>query len=448
LIRPLLALAGLLVAAPAASAATPGALSELPGAGGCVLQVDDRGGSGTCNPGGAISDGNAIALAPDGQNIYVTSSDDSAVVAIARDPNTGAVRQLDGATGCIQSMSNLPAGRTCTPGRRLQGANGVAVSDDGRFVYASTYLNRSIAILTRDTGTGALMQPGDLTGCVSNDAEDCTKDPRMDGMFDIVLSSDGRFAYAAGTNRVLAFARDGATGALAPLLSQGCVAATARPGCVAGHGLKGAIALALSPDGRTLYVTSFNSNAVAALGVNPATGSLSQASGRRGCWTGSKRSKECTLVRGILDASNVTVSPDARNVYVTSTSGLAVFKRKADGGLSQLAGKRGCFGPKGCAKAVGLDGARSVVVSPGDGRDVYVTTDYSDALLSFARGKGGALTQLRPPAGCIVDQQDKAKGCSSSARALLDNPEDLTLTPDGHFAYVAAGGVDAFLRAG
>jgi DNA-binding beta-propeller fold protein YncE len=451
LTRLLLALAGLLVAAPAASAATPGALSELPGPGGCVLQVSDSGSSGTCNPGGAISDGNAIALSPDGQNVYVTSSDDNAVVAIARDPSTGTIQQLDGAAGCIQSMVVLPAGRACTPGRRLQGANGVAVSDDGRFVYASTNFDKSVAILTRDTGTGALTQPADPTGCVARVAPDCTTDARVAAMFDIVLSSDGRFAYTAGSDRVLAFARDGATGALAPLVSRGCVAARARPGCAAGHGLRGAIALALSPDGRTLYVASFGSNAVTALNVNAGTGSLSQASGRRGCWTGSKkRSNECTLVRGISDASNVTVSPDARNVYVTSTSpsGLAVFKRKSDGGLSQLAGKRGCFGPKGCAKAVGLDGARSVAVSPDDGRNVYLTTDFSDAVLSFTRGKGGALTQLRPPAGCIVDQQDHSKGCASAARALLDNPEAVTLTPDGHFVYVAEGGVDAFLRAG
>jgi DNA-binding beta-propeller fold protein YncE len=439
-----------MLAAPAASAATPGALSELPGPGGCVLQVGDNGSSGTCNPGGALSDGNAIALSPDGQNIYLTSSDDNAVVAVARDPTSGTIQQLDGASGCIQSKIVVGAGRPCTPGRRLGGANGVAVSDDGRFVYASTNLDRSVAVLTRDTGTGVLTQPADPTGCVARFADDCTKDGRMAAMFDIVLSSDGRFAYTAGSNRVLAFARDGATGALAPLLSGGCVAVKTEPGCVAGHGLNGAVALALSPDGRALYVASFGSSAVTALSVNPGTGAISQASGRRGCWSGRTKSKECTVVRGIGDASNATVSSDARNVYVTSTSpsGIAVFKRKANGGLAQLAGKRGCFGPKGCAKAVGLDGARSVAVSPGDGRNVYVTTDFSDAVLSFARGKGGALSQLPSPAGCIVDRQDKAKGCASSARALLDNPEAITLTPDGHFVYVGAGGVDAFLRAG
>jgi hypothetical protein len=71
---------------------------------------------------------------------------------------------------------------------------------------------------------------------------------------------------------------------------------------------------------------------------------------------------------------------------------------------------------------------------------------YSDALLSFFRGSGGALRQLPREHGCIVDLKDHAKGCASAARALLDNPEALTLTPDGRYLYVAAGGVDAFLR--
>lgn len=441
----LIAGVALLVAAPSALAAPRGALTELPGPGGCVLQVDDEGGSGTCNPGGALTDGNGIAVAPDGRNLYVTSGDDNAVAVLARDPATGNIRQLDGEAGCVVTASVLPPGRPCAVGRRLGGAHGVVVSPDGRFVYVASFFGRSVTAFARDQASGALTQLDGLAGCVARTAADCTPDPRMGAMFDIVMSADGAFVYTVGADRVLAFGRNAATGALTPIANGGCVARSARPGCATGHGLRSAIGLALSPDGRSLYVASSFSKAVALVTVRG--GGLSQPSGTKGCWSSGRKSEGCAVARGLPDAQRVAVSRDGRSVYVLSgdPASVAVFKRKRGGGLSQLAGKRGCVGPKGCGKAVGLVGGSDVTVAP-DGRNVYVTTNYSDAVLGFTRGSGGALTQFPGASGCIVDRMDKAKGCTPGGRALLDNPEAIVVTPDGRYVYVAAGGVDAFRR--
>ena len=441
----LLAGVALLLAAPSALAATPGALSELPGPGGCVLNVDENSTAGTCNPGNALSDGAGIALAPDGRNVYVTSGDDNAVAVLARDPATGNIRQLDGEAGCVATPGTVRTGRPCALGRHLGGAGGLVVSPDGRFVYVASAFANALTAFSRDPATGVLTQLDGLAGCVARAEADCTGDPRMGQMFGIAISADGSFVYTAGSDRLLAFSRDAATGALAPVASGGCVANRARPGCTTGHGLRSAIGLGLSRDGHSLYVASFSSRSVALLNVSG--GALSQPSGRRGCWSSARKSDGCAAARGLPDAQRVTVSRDGRNVYVLSRdpASVAIFKRKAGGTLSQLAGPRGCIGPKGCRKAVGLVGGSGLAVAP-NGRNVYVTTDYSDALLSFSRGSGGALTQLPGRAGCIIDAKDKLKGCTPAARALIDNPEAVVLTPDGRYLYVAAGGVDAFRR--
>jgi DNA-binding beta-propeller fold protein YncE len=433
--------AALLLAAPVAQAAG-GALTELPGPGGCLLDTSTGDSPGTCSPATAISDGNGVALAPDGRNLYVTSGDDSSVSVINRDPNTGAIAQA----GCLSSGGPLPGAATCSPARRLSGASSAVVSPDGRFVYVTSSFGRSITAFARDPATGALTQLEGTAGCVARSAADCMRDSRLGPLYGIVMAPDGQNLYAVGNNRVLSLGRDPASGQLQLIPNSGCVANHAVPGCDAGRGLDQAIGLALSPDGKSLYVASYASKAVALIRVTGGW-SLSQPHGRAGCWSSAHRLGGCAPARGLPDAQRAAVSPDGRNVYVVSRdpTAVALFKRKAGGGLSQLAGRRGCIGAKGCAKAVGLSGGSGVAVSP-DNRNVYVTTDYTDAVLSFSRGAGGTLTQLRGPGGCIVDQTDKQKGCARAARALLDNPEAIALTPDGRYAYVAAGGVDAFAR--
>ena len=45
----------------------------------------------------------------------------------------------------------------------------------------------------------------------------------------------------------------------------------------------GSRAIAISPDGRDVYVASGGSDAIAVFARNPATGALTQLSGKRGC---------------------------------------------------------------------------------------------------------------------------------------------------------------------
>ena len=84
-----------------------------------------------------------------------------------------------------------------------------------------------------------------------------------------------------GSNGVVAFSRAGDTGALT---SVGCVSDSGgdgRPGtdgfCANGDALLGASDIAVSPDGRHVYVASHTSNGIAWLARDAATGTLTPA---------------------------------------------------------------------------------------------------------------------------------------------------------------------------
>jgi 6-phosphogluconolactonase (cycloisomerase 2 family) len=211
---------------------------------------------------------------------------------------------------------------------------------------------------------------------------------------DLALSADGRFLYAAAYHdgAVTAFARDPASGRLTALGGAGgCVAAGAGAGCARGRGLDGAFNLALSPDGGSLYAVARHSAALTVFDLDPATGALRQKDGAAGCLS-SKPEPGCGRTRGLLGARGVTVAPEGRTVYTGAftDSALGVFARARDGRLTRLPGRDGCLAagrsPAGCARGHGLRHAWGIAVS-GDGRFAYVGVggDRNSGLAVFRR---------------------------------------------------------------
>src|SRR5438094_812918 len=110
------------------------------------------------------------------------------------------------------------------------------------------------ATATALTATAALTQPSGAGGCVSE---------------------TGSGACAA----VARFIRNTATGAVAqPAGSSGCVGETGWP-CADGHGLGGPSSVAVSPDGKSVYVASDGGNAVDRFNRNTTTGAITQPAG-------------------------------------------------------------------------------------------------------------------------------------------------------------------------
>jgi DNA-binding beta-propeller fold protein YncE len=314
--------------------------------------------------------------------VYVAAGGSSALAVFARNRRTGALRQLRGSQGCI---SQRPGGG-CAVGRALNEPVAVAVSPDGERVYvAGRRFPSGVAVLDRGRG-GALTQADGAAGCVAQQGADgCAPTRAMRSPEDVVVSPDGRSVLvAAMRSNAVVHLRNGAGGLTQPAGTAGCIARTTVKGCADGHALRGPVELALTPDGRGVYVASSTSDAVTILRRSRRTGALSQPRGRAGCISqvGERRPFRgpCMPGRALDEVWSLAVSPDGLNVYTVSTkvNALGINARNpTTGRLAPLPGKRACFirgGGFGCAKGRGLTVAVSVVVSP-DGRNVYVASE-------------------------------------------------------------------------
>ena len=137
--------------------------------------------------------------------------------------------------------------------------------------------------------------------------------------------------------------------------------------------------MAISPDGRSLYVTY--DATITTFSRDPNSGALQQLPGAQGCLVREVLAgSDCVIARGISGADDVAVAPDGRSLYVSSeglrTSGIAVFARDPDSGvLTQLPGELGCIsdGLAACARARRAHPVTDVAVAP-NGATVYVTS--------------------------------------------------------------------------
>ena len=117
-----------------------------------------------------------------------------------------------------------------------------------------------------------------------------------------------------------------------------------------GRELDGAIGVAVSPDSRNVYVASSVDAAVAVFDIDPGTGGLAQKAGQDGCVSESGSLLSCEDGRALLQAWAVAVSPDGRNVYVASfqSDAVLIFDRDpATGAIDQKPGLAGCISQDG-----------------------------------------------------------------------------------------------------
>jgi DNA-binding beta-propeller fold protein YncE len=457
----------LLAFAAPAFGTTPGALVQLSGTAGCLSSqppVQDTNGCGTGQTFGP--DGSAIAASPDGQNVYVTRSEVTAdanyevgaVLVFSRQAG-GALTQLAGNDGCF---SNGAPG--CGAGRALGGAKDIVVSPDGKNVYVAASGANAIAVLDRHPD-GTLTQNVDAGGCVSQDGTDNDVGGPADSCGDV-------------------------------------------------RGLDGVRALAMSSDGTSLYAIggSESTNSVAVF-KRDANGFLTQADDASGCvsndGTDGDGGSTCATARPMYEPTDVVVSKDGNNVYVSVSEGrlpigwegvrqsatrqflngdhgpgaIVVFKRNAgDGSLTQPGDATGCLTRDGgwddtqketrnhtCTEATGLEDAIQIGMSPDD-KNVYVVSqgggpidDHPGALTAFARDGEGALAPLPGTAACVtangtdgtehyeVAQPDPANvGVCQTANGMHE-PSGIAFSADGKNLYTMNeddSAVAAFLRDG
>lgn len=285
--------------------------------------------------------------------------------------------------------------------------------------------------------------------CLSGDpAAGCTQIAQLGGAWNLVVSPDGKTAYAAAfsSGAVHVFDRNPATGTLTP---KQCLTWFANvPGCTSSvPAIRRPNDIMVSNDGKQLYVAGeADANVPVAASMvtftrDPSTGLLTfsaciNENGTEGCTDG-------TAVGG----HGAMLSADQKNVYALGTSSLRTFNRAADGVLTEAPGAMGCYGPdNGCTDTTPRPGGRQLALSA-NGTTLYVPSFAGPGILIFNRDtSSGAITQKPGKSGCLATAETAT--CTGVPQ-IGQFTENVVPSPDGGQLYLShSNGIVTFTRNG
>ncbi|MBX3001131.1 MAG: beta-propeller fold lactonase family protein, partial [Caldilineaceae bacterium] len=216
--------------------------------------------------------------------------------------------------------------------RNMDGPNALVLSPDGRFLYTANQFSNGVSIFARDANNGRVTFVESLRNGDSDEAG--TSIRGLGTALSLILSADGRFLYATGRNddAVVVFARDGESGklTLVEVIGDGRPDATGD----AVDGLDGAAYLALSPAQDFLYVTSHYANALVTFQRDNSSGRLTFVDQMRG-----QQVEGIPYVEGLREPYAPLISRDGRTLFVPArgSNRLFIFNRNPADGKVTLA---------------------------------------------------------------------------------------------------------------
>jgi 6-phosphogluconolactonase (cycloisomerase 2 family) len=139
----------------------------------------------------------AVAVSPDGCHVYVVGDQDDAVAVFGRDSGLGTL-------SFIQVITD-----TGSVANGLDKARGLAISPDGEYVYVASVGADTLTVYDRNPGSGMLTFVE-----IHQDGLDGVEG--LDGALSVAVSPDGRRVYAAGSmdDSLAVFSRDPESGTL------------------------------------------------------------------------------------------------------------------------------------------------------------------------------------------------------------------------------------------
>ena len=292
-------LAAFCLAVAASLAVVPGAVGELT-YDGCLA---NDGSDGCVDlPGTPLTGASSVAVGPSG-TVYATAFGANSILHFF----AGAQGRLS-YDGCLAADGS--GGCSDLPGTPLLGASSVAVAPSGT-VYATAGSGSILHFFTAPKGQLS------YDGCLADDGSGgCIDLPGtpLAGASSVAVAPSGTvYATAVGANSFLHFF----AGAQGQLSYDGCLADDGSNGCsdLPGTPLSGASSVAVAPSG-TVYATAFGANSILHSFAAP-QGQLSYD----GCLANDGSDGCVDLPGAPLDQpTSVAVSPDGRSVYVTAFS--------------------------------------------------------------------------------------------------------------------------------
>jgi 6-phosphogluconolactonase (cycloisomerase 2 family) len=404
----------------------------------------------------------ALALA-----LLVVTAGAAATLALGATSPPGALTQLDGPFGCFLGPHQAATFKAshCTTALGMGSTQHLAISTDGRFLYAASNDTWGLLAFRRNPQSGRLRQLPGPAGCVADAARavaGCAPARGLVWAFWVTVSPDGQNVYASGGigNALAVFRRDPVTGALTQLPGpDGCLrnrtGGTSRggptaeaSGCRIVDRLDYPRTVTVSPDGRFVYAITFGGRTITGFARDPSTGALAPFAG--GC-VSSTRQKGCGAATALDGATDLTITRDGRFAYATAYSDGAVtaFARDvATGVLTQIPGPAGCIAETptpACADGRALVGAFNLALSS-DERQVYVAARGSKAIVVLNRDpRTGAIGQTPGAQGCVA--AGAVEGCRAAIG--LSGARGVAVAPDGRTVYAGAftdSAITAFAR--
>ena len=417
----------------AAAASPPGTLAQLAGAGGCASAQAALG----CTPARGLDDARAVALSPDGLSLYAAAATPASVTAFSVTPGNGLLAQLNLGAGCLTSVAQ----DGCGGARALEGASSIVVSPDNLHVYVAASTAGAVTSFARQPN-GSLVQLAGVAGCISTSTvAGCSGATSLGGADAIAISPDGHFVYVAGgtADSLLTFSRDAATGRLTQLAGTAGCLRNGRSDCGPVTGIDAPAAIAISPDGTSLYVAS-SAGTLTAFQRDLTTGALTQLAPGAGCLSDGDFAG-CTAVGGLARTSAVAITPDGHTVIAAGTDDDAVvsFRRDpATGSLTRASCVSASATTAGCTASALIGGPRGLVVRS-NGLTVWVAASRADSIVTLQIDPiTGVLTPSAGLGGCL---RRLASSDCRAARAL-DDPRGLVASADGSHVYAAGAQSD------
>lgn len=392
-----------------------------------------------------------VAISPDNANVYVAAPVDGAIAIFADRESPRFVAAERNADDSVDGLG---------------GAHAAALSPDGKHLYVAGVSDSAIAVFARDAGTGRLDFVEAYRGAAESDLF-----PRPS----LTVTADGAHllatAFAPG---VSVLRRDPVTGRLSPV--QRIDRSVPGTEAEAADAAQYASAIASSPAGDQVFVTSYFRHTLSVFDRQPATGELRFRSALGNEAEGPKNPTSIAIaadglhvyasgsgddsvvafnrdpasgelavgdvvrdgddgVVGLRAPTSIALGPDDSTLYVVSggasqsyaDDALAVFERDRDDGRLSFVQALA----DGIDGVDGLDGASSVAVLP-DGSAVFVAGPLDNALAVFTRDPAdGRVTFER----AVRDGEGGADGLAGAT--------SVTVSQDGRYIYVTGSADNA-----